>query len=175
MLNKVTLIGRLGKDPELRSLEAGLALARFTLATEERYQDSQGVWQEQIEWHNIILWRNLAERSAKQLKQGHLIYLEGKLSSRVWQDAQGQEHRTTEIVGSTYRLLKKTMREEIANYEQMGQKNGAYASKEIEGFANKAAAGIHQSATLGSALPHHAQVMPQGPTEQFVGDDDLPF
>ena len=83
MLNKVTLIGNLGKDPEIRSLESGVSRANFTLATNESYKDRSGNWQKSTEWHDIVMWRSMAER-AKVLKKGMLVYIEGKLTHRKW-------------------------------------------------------------------------------------------
>lgn len=106
MVNKVTLIGRLGKDPEVRTLENGTCIAKFPLATDESYKDKNNEWQTLTEWHNIILWRDLAERSEKHLKKGYLVYIEGKLTSRSWQDEHGVTKYITEVRASTYRLLK---------------------------------------------------------------------
>lgn len=105
MVNRVILIGNLGKDPEVRRLESGAVVARFSLATTENYMDKEGKWQDQTEWHEVVVWRNLAERAEKSLKKGSMIYLEGKLTHRSWQDADGNQRRTTEVVGSYYRIL----------------------------------------------------------------------
>ncbi|HRG68748.1 MAG: single-stranded DNA-binding protein [Saprospiraceae bacterium] len=114
MLNKVTLIGNLGKDPEIRALENGVNRANFTLATNESYKDRNGNWQKSTEWHEIVLWRSLAER-AKILKKGMLVYVEGKLTHRKWVDKEGRDHYTTEIIGDVLRLLEK--REHSGNYQ----------------------------------------------------------
>lgn len=106
MLNKVTLIGNLGKDPEFRTLESGVVKANFSLATNENYKDRNGNWQKATEWHDIVLWRSMAER-AKSLKKGMLVYLEGKLTHRKWTDKEGRDHYTTEIVGDLLRILEK--------------------------------------------------------------------
>ncbi len=106
-LNKVMLIGRLGRDPEVKYLETGAAVAKFSIATSESYKDKAGEWQEQTEWHDIILWRMLAERAEKQLKKGSLIYIEGKLTHRKWEDKDGNKRKTTEVVGQTFRTLEK--------------------------------------------------------------------
>ncbi|PIY09353.1 MAG: single-stranded DNA-binding protein, partial [Flexibacter sp. CG_4_10_14_3_um_filter_32_15] len=90
-LNKVTLIGNLGKDPELQTLESGIALAKFSLATSESYKDSEGVKQTQTEWHNIIVWRSLAEVAGKYLRKGSSIYLEGKIKTRSYEDKDGNK------------------------------------------------------------------------------------
>jgi len=105
MINKVTLVGNLGRDPELRRLESGAAVAQFSIATTENYKDRNGEWQSQTEWHDIVLWRNLAERAESQLKKGMLIYLEGKLSTRKWEDKDGNPRKTTEVIGSYLRIL----------------------------------------------------------------------
>lgn len=106
-LNKVMLIGRLGRDPEVRYLENGAAVAKFSIATSESYKDKEGNWQELTEWHDIIAWRVLAERAEKQLAKGKLIYVEGKLTHRKWTDADGNNRRSTEVVAQTFRLLEK--------------------------------------------------------------------
>ena len=105
MINKVILIGNLGKDPEVRYLEGGIAVARFSVATNESYKDKKGEWQTQTEWHDIVCWRALAERAEKQLKKGMQIYVEGKLTHRKYQDKEGIDRKVTEIVADTIRIL----------------------------------------------------------------------
>lgn len=105
MVNKVTLVGRLGNDPEIRTLESGAMVAKFSVATSENYRDRAGEWQEQTEWHDVVVWRSLAERAQEYLRKGSLIYVEGKLTHRKWQDKDGNNRRTTEVVGSYYRLM----------------------------------------------------------------------
>ena len=107
MINKVILIGNLGKDPEVRKLESGSAVGKFSMATNESYRDNAGEWQTQTEWHNIVVWRNLAERAERELKKGSLVYIEGKLTHRKWLDQEGKDRYTTEVVARTYRLLEK--------------------------------------------------------------------
>ncbi len=107
MINKVTLIGNLGKDPEVRRLENGAAVARITLATNESYKDKAGEWQTLTEWHTVILWRHLAERAENQLKKGMLVYVEGKITTRKWQDKEGNDRYSTEITANTFRPLEK--------------------------------------------------------------------
>lgn len=106
-VNKVILVGNLGKDPEVRHLEGGAAVANFTLATTEVYKDKTGTRQEQTEWHNIVVWRGLAEVAEKYLKKGMTIYVEGKLRTRSWDDKEGNKRYTTEIVGDTFTILSK--------------------------------------------------------------------
>jgi single-strand DNA-binding protein len=103
--NKVLLIGNAGRDPEVRHLESGVAVASFTLATTERYKDRNGVMQDQTEWHNIVCWRNLAELSEKYIKKGAQIFVEGKIRTRSWADQTGAKRYTTEIVADNIRLL----------------------------------------------------------------------
>lgn len=117
MVNKVILIGNLGRDPEVRQLEGGQSMARFSIATNENYQDKAGNWQKQTEWHNVVAWRFLAERAEKQLKKGTLIYLEGKLTTRKWQDQNGNDKYTTEVVARTIRILE---RRESDEYRESG-------------------------------------------------------
>ena len=108
MINKVTLIGRLGGDPELRTLESGVSVARFSLATSDSYKDKDGNWQEVTEWHNINLWRDSAERAAKNLKKGVLCYIEGKLTYRKYTDREGVERMGVAIEATYFRRLEKT-------------------------------------------------------------------
>ena len=107
MINKVTLIGRLGKDPESRTLPSGATYVRFTIATGESYKDKDGEWKENTEWHNIIMWRDMAERAVSSLKKGMLIYLEGKLTTQSWQDTDGKTLYRTEVAANSYRMLEK--------------------------------------------------------------------
>lgn len=107
MVNKVTLIGHLGKDPEVRTLENGTKVGSFSLATTESYKDKNDTWQNLTEWHNIVVWRGLAERAERDLKKGSLAYIEGKITHRKYQDKEGQERTTTDIVASTLNSLEK--------------------------------------------------------------------
>jgi single-strand DNA-binding protein len=106
-VNKVILVGNLGKDPEVRHLEGGAAVANFPMATTETYKDKNGNRNEQTEWHNIVVWRGLAEVAEKYLKKGMTIYIEGKLRTRSWDDKEGHKRYTTEIVGDTFTILSK--------------------------------------------------------------------
>lgn len=104
-INKVILVGNLGKDPEIRSLESGIKVAQFSLATSESFKDKDGNWQEQTEWHNLVLWRYLAEKAEQSLKKGSQIYVEGKLKTRSWTDQNQQTRYTTDIVVEKFILL----------------------------------------------------------------------
>ena len=104
-VNKVILVGRLGKDPEVRNLENGAVVANFTMATSETYKDrNTGERKEVTEWHNIVLWRGLAEIASKYLHKGDLVYIEGKLRTRSW-EKEGVTRYTTEIVGDNMTML----------------------------------------------------------------------
>lgn len=107
MVNKVVLIGNLGRDPEVRNLESGAKFAKFSLATNENYKDKSGNWQSLTEWHNIIMWGDMADRAERQLKKGSMVYLEGKLTSRSYQDQDGNTKYITEVRAQTYRSLDK--------------------------------------------------------------------
>jgi len=106
-VNKVTLIGNIGKDPEVRYLEGGVAVAKFPLATAEAYKDKNGNKVESTEWHNIVLWRGLAEVAEKYFKKGMQLYVEGKLRTRSWDDKDGHKHYITEIVADNALMLGK--------------------------------------------------------------------
>jgi single-strand DNA-binding protein len=104
-VNKVILVGRLGKDPEVRNLENGATVANFTIATSESYKDrTTGEKKEITEWHNIVLWRGLAEIAQKYLHKGDLVYIEGKLRTRSW-EKEGVTRYTTEVVGDNMTML----------------------------------------------------------------------
>jgi len=107
MVNKVLLIGNLGRDPEIRRLESGAAVAKFSVATNENYRDKNGEWQTITEWHNVVAWRGLAERAERDLKKGGQVYVEGKLTTRKWQDKEGKDQYTTEVVALMLRSLER--------------------------------------------------------------------
>jgi single-strand DNA-binding protein len=106
-LNKVMLIGNVGKDPEVRHLESGAATASFTLATTERYKDRNGENKEQTEWHNIVCWRALADLVEKYVKKGTQLYIEGRIRTRSYNDKEGNVRYITEINADTIQLLGK--------------------------------------------------------------------
>ena len=105
-VNKVILIGNLGKDPEIKRLENGTVIANFPLATSETYTDrATGARRDITDWHNIVLWRNLAEIAEKYARKGMKVYIEGKLKTRSWTDANGLQRYITEVVGDEMTLL----------------------------------------------------------------------
>jgi single-strand DNA-binding protein len=106
-VNKVILIGNLGKDPEIKYLEGNVARVSFSLATSESFKDKNGNRIDQTEWHNIVLWRGLAETAEKLLKKGMQVYIEGKLQTRQWTDKEGHKRNTTEVVAESFVILQK--------------------------------------------------------------------
>lgn len=160
MVNKVTLIGNLGADPEVRHLENGASVARLRLATNENYRDKAGEWQTQTEWHTVIMWRTLAERAEQLLKKGSQIYLEGKLTHRKWQDKDGNDRYNTEVVANYFRS--------ISRREGSGE-NGYFPSEEPPRDANTPPPPGVTPSTNPSPGPSAKE---EGTT---VADDDLPF
>lgn len=108
MVNKVILIGNVGADPDVRYLEGGVAVASLRLATTERYRNRNGENVEQTEWHNIVLWRGLAEVVEKYVKKGMRLYIEGRLRTRAWEDQNGTKRYTTEIYADNMQMLSRS-------------------------------------------------------------------
>jgi len=104
-VNKVILVGNLGKDPEIRHLDNGIAVANFSLATTESYTNKQGERINQTEWHNIVLWRGLADVAEKYLKKGNSVYIEGKINTRKWEDKEGVTRYSTDIIADKMTML----------------------------------------------------------------------
>jgi single-strand DNA-binding protein len=150
-VNKVILIGRLGKDPETRYMTSGEAVTNATLATSENWKDKSGEKQEKTEWHNLVFYRRLAEIAGEYLKKGSQIYVEGKLQTRKWQDKEGKDRYTTEIVVNEMTML--------------GGKSSGSGSFEV--VENKPAA------ASGGAAP--AKAAPAGKSSFDNFDDDIPF
>jgi single-strand DNA-binding protein len=154
-VNKVILIGNLGKDPELRYTPSGTAVASFSLATNERYKDKEGNWQDRTEWHKIVAWQRLAEIAGEYLKKGRTCYIEGRLQTRSWDDKEsGQKKYSTEIVASDLVLL---------GGQGQGQGQGSRDHDE------EAAPARSRSASASHA-PAHDDAGSQG-----ITDDDIPF
>ena len=105
MVNKVILIGNVGADPDVKYLEGGVAVARFSLATSEVYNNKNGERVTQTEWHNIVLWRNLAQIAEKYVRKGMMLYIEGRIRTRSWDDQNGVKRYTTEIYGDNFQML----------------------------------------------------------------------
>ena len=117
-LNKVLLIGNVGKDPEVRHLENGSMVARFSIATTERFKDKKGEFQEQTEWHNIVCWRSLAERVEKYVKKGSQLFIEGKIRTGSWEDKTGQIRYTVEIIADNIQMLGKKQDSQGASFDR---------------------------------------------------------
>lgn len=150
-VNKVIVLGFLGIDPEVRTLESGVKLARLRIATSETYTAKDGQRIEQTEWHNVVLWRGLAEIGEKYLTKGKQVYIEGKLKTRSWKDQEGNDRYTTEIVADNMQLL--------------GRSGGGERSQEG-----------HDSG--GQSAQQQPQTQPQStPSAADSGndEDDLPF
>jgi len=151
-VNKVILIGRLGKDPETRYMTSGEAVTNATLATSETWKDKSGEKQEKTEWHNLVFYRRLAEIAGEYLKKGSQVYVEGKLQTRKWQTKEGQDRYTTEIVVNEMTMLG-------------GKSSGAGSFEVVEKPASSGAAPAKAAPSAGSG---------QGRSfDNF--DDDIPF
>ncbi len=112
--NKVNLIGRLGAQPEIMAFESGRKLARFSLATSDRYKDKNGEWKEDVQWHNVTVWGKIADRAEKLLDKGQEILLEGKISYQSYENNQGEKKYSTVIEGNDFILLNKSSNENKA-------------------------------------------------------------
>lgn len=160
MVNRVILIGNLGRDPEVRRLENGAVVAKFSIATNENYQDKSGEWQTLTEWHDVVVWRNLAERAESQLKKGSQVFLEGKLTHRTWQDKDGNNRKTTEVVASYFRVLGRREGGE-------GGSSGYFPSADDED--------VQTSKPQVTANAPSSKAEPAPTTSDAGADDDLPF
>lgn len=131
-VNKVILVGHLGKDPEIRYLEGNVSVSSFPLATSEFYtKDGKKI--EQTEWHNIVMWRGLADVSAKYLSKGKLVYIEGKLRTRTYEDREGIRRYTTEIVAENFTLLgRKSDFSQPNNQDKTGDKNNPEVQSNVD-------------------------------------------
>lgn len=129
MINKAILIGRLGKDPEIRSTPGGQSVARFTIATDERFTDRNGEKQERTEWHNIVAWGKLAEICGQYLRKGKLVYIDGSIRTDSWEDKEtGQKKYRTEIVAQNMKMLDRKGDDEGSSYSGGGGYTGARKS-----------------------------------------------
>jgi single-strand DNA-binding protein len=148
-VNKVILVGRLGKDPETRYMTSGEAVTNATLATSENWKDKSGEKQEKTEWHNLVFYRRLAEIAGEYLKKGSQVYVEGKLQTRKWQDKEGKDRYTTEIIVNEMTML--------------GGKStgGNFEVVENQASATRAAAPAAKAASAAKSIDNF--------------DDDIPF
>jgi len=152
-VNKVILVGRLGKDPETRYMTSGEAVTNVTLATSENWKDKAGEKQEKTEWHNLVFYRRLAEVAGEYLKKGSQIYVEGKIQTRKWQDKEtGKDRYTTEII--------------VNEMQMLGGKSGGAGSFEVV---------ENQSAPAARSAPAAKPAAPAGKSNFDNFDDDIPF
>jgi single-strand DNA-binding protein len=152
-INKATLIGNVGKDPEVKFLPSGAAVANFTLATSERFKDKGGEFQERTEWHNLVAFQRLAEIVRDYVKKGSKLYVEGRIQTRSWDDKDNQKHYKTEIVVNDLVLL-----------------SGRGEGGESGGYSRSSSSS--SSSSYDQRPPAHADELVQS-TE--ITDDDIPF
>lgn len=129
-VNRVILVGHLGKDPEIKFTPSGIALAKFSLATSEKRKDPDGNLKEHTEWHNIILWRRLAEIAGEYLKKGMLVYIEGRIQTRSWDDPSGSKKYITEIIGDRMQMLQTKGETGAAPEPRLGESEAAAPEEE---------------------------------------------
>lgn len=172
-VNKVILIGNLGRDPEIRYMPNGGAVANLALATSESWKDKNtGEQQEKTEWHRVVLFRRLAEIAGEYLKKGSKVYIEGKLQTKKWQDNQGQDRYTTEIVGDELQML-----DSRGGNVGAGDGGGHYNSASASASASAPASAPRQQST-GNQSNNQPNNQPNNvpnmvPAGDF--DDDIPF
>ena len=131
-VNKVILVGNLGQDPEVRYMPNGNAVANITVATSETWKDQQGQQQERTEWHRVVMFRRLAEIAGEYLRKGSKVYLEGKLQTRKWQDNNGQDRYTTEVVAEEMQMLDSRGGQQGGGF-QGGQQGGGFQGGQQSG------------------------------------------
>lgn len=136
MVNKVVLIGNTGQDPEVRHLDSGISVANFNLATNETYKDKSGEKVTQTEWHRIVLWRGLAEVAEKFVKKGELLYIEGRLRTRSWDDKDGNKRYTTEVFADVMKMLGKKSDQTQASSADEYAESSAPESSDAAGGEN---------------------------------------
>ncbi|MDZ7876250.1 MAG: single-stranded DNA-binding protein [Saprospiraceae bacterium] len=175
MLNRVTLVGHLGKDPEVRRLENGTPVGKFSIATSESYKDANNEWQSQTEWHDIVVWRVQAEQAEKTLKKGSLVYLEGKLTHRKWTDKNGIDRYTTEIVAAMVRNLERTKSDGVGGYFPSQEPHGTqYTSATPEAVKPSLDNPMTQAVPFDVIAPSVTESANVAVAEP-VGEDGLPF
>lgn len=181
-VNKVILVGRLGQDPEVRYMPNGNAVANISVATSESWKDQQGQQQERTEWHRVVMFRRLAEITGEYLRKGSQVYLEGKLQTRKWQDQNGQDRYSTEIVADQMQMLDSRSGGQQGG---MGQSMGQPMAQQP---AQQPMQGGYQQQTPQQQAPQQQaprqavpQQQPQQQPQQFGAepsidfDDDIPF
>jgi len=162
-VNKVILVGRLGRDPETRFTSGGQAVANFSIATDESYKDRNGERQKRTEWHKIVVWGKQAEIAQQYLKKGSLLFLEGRIQSREWQDKEGQKRTSFEIVATNFRML---------GGRGDGAAVGAAAGAAAGGGARHADDFDSHGAPPDDPFGGGSSAAPAGPE---ISDEDIPF
>ena len=159
-VNRVMLVGRLGRDPETRYTSGGQAVANFSVATDESYKDRNGERQKRTEWHKIVVWGKQAEIAQQYLKKGALVFIEGRIQSREWQDKEGQKRTSFEIVANNFRMLG-------------GRAEGAAAAGAGGGMGGGASRGGEEVESGGHADDFGGASGGGGGPE--ISDEDIPF
>jgi single-strand DNA-binding protein len=160
-VNKVILVGRLGRDPETRYTGSGQAVGNFSVATDESYKDRNGERQKRTEWHKIVVWGKQAEIAQQYLKKGSLVFIEGRIQSREWQDKEGQKRTSFEIVASNFRMLG-------------GRGDAAAAGAGAAGGGTAARSGDEFEQTAPAEDAYGGGGSPAGGTPE-ISDEDIPF
>ncbi|WP_338519795.1 single-stranded DNA-binding protein [Alteromonas gracilis] len=190
-VNKVILVGNLGNDPEVRYMPNGNAVANLSLATSESWKDQQGQVQERTEWHRLTMYRRLAEIAGEYLKKGSQIYVEGKLQTRKWQDQQGQDRYTTEIIVDQMQMLggrgaeggggnggyQRQQNNQGGGYNQNQggyQQQGGGQQQGGQGGYNQNQGGSYNQAPQGGSNQSQPKTPPMAEPD-FDFDDDIPF
>ena len=164
-VNKVILVGRLGRDPETRYTGGGQAVANFSVATDESYRDKNGERQKRTEWHKIVVWGKQAEIAQQYLKKGSLIFIEGRIQSREWQDKEGQKRYMTEVVCEDLVLL-----------SNRGGEGGGAPMGGGGDYDRDRVVSMPRSAQQQQRPPQPAaQAAPPEEFNQGISDDDVPF
>ncbi|MCP3864823.1 MULTISPECIES: single-stranded DNA-binding protein [Marisediminitalea] len=184
-VNKVILVGNLGNDPEVRYMPNGNAVANLSLATSESWKDQQGQVQERTEWHRLTMYRRLAEIAGEYLKKGSQIYVEGKLQTRKWQDQQGQDRYTTEIIVDQMQMLggrEGGQGGQGGGYQQRPQGGGQQGGYSNNNNQPAYGGGNQGGGNQGGGYQQQPQQRPQGGQQtppmaepDFDFDDDIPF
>ena len=171
-LNRVQLIGNLGKDPEIKYTPSGTPVAKLTIATNERFKDKAGEWQDRTEWHNVVLWQRLAEIAGEYLKKGGKVYIEGRLQTRSWDDkTSGQKKYMTEVVASDIILLG-GRGEGGGGGDFSGSSRGAASNTRMSRNAPLAASGASGGGNnVDQRVPEPEHATASGP----ITDEDIPF
>ena len=165
-LNKATLIGNLGKDPEVRAIPSGAKVANFSIATTESYTGKDGQKVDKTEWHNIVMWRGLAEVAEKYLKKGSQVYIEGRLQTRSWDDQNGQKRYTTEIIADNMVMLGRPTGGGGSSSGAPRENNESYSRSEQPAMNQSRSSGGNGGGGGGYSAP--SSLPPQA-------EDDLPF